>query len=154
VLTLSVQYGVPVAPSAVLAREGPKVEVELRVPKQLADYLTQHGQSVPDPVTGPGLIDTGASTSMVDANVVKALGVQPVGYVWVYTASGRVQCPTYPLQLRILDPPRSPLLVEELASITSGPLQQMKLLCLVGRDILRRGIFIYNGAHGSVCLTF
>jgi len=60
-----------------LEQVGPLVPVQIEVPTVLAQQLQQAGMAVPQPVSGQALIDTGATSSAVDAQVLTSLGIAP-----------------------------------------------------------------------------
>ena len=153
--TLSIHFQAQVPGSVVLAQQGFLLPLQLRVPEQLEELLLSENKSVPAPLTGPGLIDTGATFSMIDEEAVAHLGVSPVGVVTLGTAGGSKQSALYPVRLAIpAPPPNLPLFQAEFAGITAGPLKDCGLLCLIGRDILSRAIIVYDGGGGHVSLSF
>lgn len=81
------------ANAGLLATVGPQVGVQVEAPEPLAKLLAGAGKPAPPPVTGMALIDTGATSSVVDDSVVSALGVNPVGTAQVGTAAGNVTQP-------------------------------------------------------------
>ena len=70
-----------------LHRIGPIVEVEIRIPQPLQRQLAEEGQSIPHPISGIAEIDTGASITGVEMNVLQSLGIQPVSRVILHTPS-------------------------------------------------------------------
>lgn len=44
--------------------------IEVHVPTQIADALTKQGASVPTPVSGVGLIDTGATITCIEETIL------------------------------------------------------------------------------------
>lgn len=153
--TLSIHFQAQVPGSVVLAKQGFLVAIELRVPEQLEKLLLSENKPVPAPLTGPGLVDTGATFSMIDDGAVAHLCVSPVGVVTLGTAGGSKQSALYPVRFAIpTPPPNQPLLRVEFAGITAGPLKDCGLLCLIGRDILSRGVLVYDGGGGHVSLSF
>jgi len=153
--TISIHFQALVPGSVVLAKQGFLLGIELRVPEQLEKLFLSENKPVPDPLTGPGLVDTGATFSMIDEDAVAHLCVSPVGVVTLGTAGGSKQSALYPVRLAIpTPPPNQPLLRAEFAGITAGPLKECGLLCLIGRDILSRAIMVYDGAGGHVSLSF
>jgi len=152
--TISIHFQAQVHGSVILAKQGFLVAIELRVPEQLEKLLLSENKPVPAPLTGPGLVDTGATFSMIDEGAVEHLCVSPVGVVTLGTAGGSKQSALYPVRLAIrTPPPNEPLLRAEFAGITAGPLKDSGLLCLIGRDILSRGVLVYDGGGGHVSLS-
>jgi len=124
------------------------------VPVHLEDLLKGQGSPVPSPLQGLGLVDTGASVSMVDLDAIASLDMRPVGTATLTTAGGPSQSPLYPVRLGIVLPGKAPVLVAAFSHITAGPLKRQGLLALVGRDILQHGVVFYDGTLGSVTIGF
>jgi len=141
-----------------LHRIGPIVEVEIRIPQPLQRRLAEEGQSIPHPISGIAVIDTGASITGVEMNVLQSLGIQPVSRVILHTPSGPATTYLYPVSL-ILNP-RSPNPLGfdfgAVASVSLGqlPIPGGQLIALLGRDFLRRCVLIYHGpqARFTLCL--
>jgi hypothetical protein len=102
------------------------------------------------PVTGRVLFDTGATKTVVDEAALKTLGVQPVGITNVRTPSGSAQQLLYPAELEFL-PMHSRI---EFAFVIGSPhLAAQGLLALIGRDVLRHTVLVYNGILGQWILA-
>ena len=96
------------------------------------------------------LFDTGATMSAVDASVVAALGVNPVGVVPVGTAGGPVAQPVYPIRLQLQG--AEPVL--DFSRVTGATLKSVDLVALLGRDALARMVLIYDGPSSEYTLAF
>lgn len=102
------------------------------------------------------MIDTGASITAIDVSVLTALGVNPVGTASVGTAGGRRQQSTYPARLTF---PGTGFPGFEHAGVLGCDLSgqfvagNKRVIALIGRDILRRFVLIYNGTGGMFCLS-
>ena len=143
---------------AALTQLGPVAPAEIHVTQALAQLLESQGRPVPPAETGMILIDTGASKSCVDTAVITALGVYPVGQGNLGTAGGQVTASLYPARFVIgpglpgaINVNFSQVVGVDLSGQTS--VGDQKLIGLIGRDILSRGIFIYNGPNGSFSLA-
>lgn len=138
---------------AFLTRLGPLAPAEIHVPQQLAQLLQSQGQPVPPPETGMLLIDTGASTSGVDTAIIAALGVNPVGRTNLGTAGGPVPASLYPARFVIGAGSAGAININFSQvvglNLSGQSLGGQKLIGLIGRDILARGILIYNGPAAS-----
>lgn len=131
---------------------GPKVLVDCHVPAARAQALAAAKTPVPGPISGPALIDTGASLTVVNEQALKSLGVSPIGIAEVMTPSGKAQQYLYPAEL-VFAGTQIPKAV--LARVAGSPhLQAQNLLALIGRDVLQFGVLIYNGSAGMFTLTF
>ncbi len=149
--------GQPLQPSPqLLSQNGPILQVVIEVPSALAQSMISKNQTVPPPVAGIAMIDTGASITSVDVSVLQRLGINPVGVAFVGTAGGPQQQSTYPAKFSF---PGSPLPGFEhsqlLGSNLTGQtvLDQQPLIALIGRDLLSQFIFIYNGTVGMFSLS-
>ena len=134
-----------------MLRFGPLLPVNIQLPTALATYLSQNGKTVPAPVSGQALIDTGASISAVDASVIQSLGVQPVGVVKVNTPSGSANQNQYPVQFVF---PGTNLPSLEGTHAIGSVLKSQGILALIGRDVLSRFVLVYNGPGGFITLAF
>ncbi len=140
---------------AVLVQAGPLLQVEVSIPSALAQFLTAQNQSIPAPVTGWALIDTGATRSCVDSKAITNLGVNPIGVTTTGTAGGRVQQHLYPARFRFpgeaLELEFSSVIGVDLSGQSIAGRDIIVLLC---RDVLSRCVLIYNGPGGFFTLTF
>jgi predicted aspartyl protease len=96
-----------------------------------------------------GMIDTGATGSVVSQGIASLLGINPVGTTMISTPSStNVKCNQYDVQIIFPNNVR-------FSSITviEAPLQGQHIQCLIGRNILQQGVFIYNGQDNSFTLS-
>ena len=68
--------------------KGPLLDVVISIPTALIAVLKSQGEQPPPPITGKILLDTGASRTCVDKNVLANLGISPMGRTSVITPSG------------------------------------------------------------------
>ena len=133
-----------------LQEMGPVVEIKLTIGLKLEEILRQKGQNLPSPVQVRAMIDTGATGTVVREDIVKQLNLNPVGTVLISTPSSfSVQC--YKYLMRILFP--NNVIIEDVVVI-SAPLKDQHIQCLIGRDILKLGVFIYTGYTNTFTLSF
>lgn len=136
---------------------GPILAVQIEIPTALANQLQLGNQTIPNPVAGQALIDTGASVSAVDAAVVQQLGVQPVGIANVGTAGGPQQQTIYPAKFSFPGTNLPSIEFGELLGANLAgqqlPLPQGQLIALLGRDILQHFILVYNGPGGMYSIA-
>ena len=136
--------------SLVLRLQGSVLPVEISIPQTLQRRLTQQGQSFPAPQSGLALIDTGASLSAVDDEVILTLGIAPVGQTQIHTAGGIVARPLYPARFSFPGTDLPPLTFRRVAG---SALQSQGVVALLGRDMLANVILIYNGPAGTFSLA-
>ncbi len=137
-----------------LLRTGPVLPLEIAIPSALSKFLSANNQRIPAPVGGFALIDTGATRSCVDSQVISSLGVNPIGIANLGTASGRSQHHLYPAKFSF---PAIKFEVE-FGSVVGVDLSgqgvgNMQIIALIGRDVLSRCILIYHGTKGSFSLA-
>lgn len=142
-----------------LAGTGPVLQVRIEVPLVLAQSLQKANAPIPPPVEGFALVDTGASISSIDAPVFGQLNINQNGRALVGTAGGQHQQFTYPARLSFpgtglpsMDHPK--MLGCNLSGHVLFGNQSMRIIALIGRDILRSFVFVYNGTAGTWSLSF
>ncbi len=133
----------------ILVMTGPVLGVEVSIPKELVDLLTTQNKTIPSPKAGYALIDTGATRSGVDHSIITELGVQPVGVAKTLTAGGEVEQNLFPAHFRFpgenIDIDFSSVLG---VNLKGQHVNGQPIIALLGRDILSRFVFIYNGPGG------
>lgn len=134
----------------ILAQNGPIINVIISIPQALAEIYTKQNEQVPTPITGFGLIDTGATKSCVHDDVMKNLGVNPIGVVTSGTAAGQVQHFLYPAHFNF---PAAGFDVDFSSVVGVDLTGQDNIIALIGRDLLAMGIFVYNGHTGSFTIA-
>ena len=133
-----------------LLQTGPRIPVEIQVPAALVQHLTKQGKPVPPPVSGYCLIDTGASSTSVDAGAVASLGLAPINLVQVHTPSGATPHLVYPAQFEF---PGTQLPRANFNAVIACPLKSQGIIALFGRDVLAHYVLIYNGPMGTFTLA-
>lgn len=134
-----------------LLQEGPTIPVSVGVPAALATVLMSRNMPVPAPVSGVALIDTGATLCTVDQSIMQALNIPPFGTTTIHTGAGPTQCPTYPASLSF---PGTPLPNLNFTNFWSAPLQAQGIIAIIGRNVLRHFVVVYNGPGGSISLAY
>ena len=95
------------------------------------------------------MIDTGATSSAITPDIVKKLGISPVGRTNIKTPS----CENYPAyQYHIIIALPNGVLINTTEAI-EVPLTGQHIQCLIGRDILKDGVLIYNGYSETVTFS-
>jgi hypothetical protein len=126
--------------------------IEIHIPQQIVQILTNTGQPIPKCITGMGLIDTGATSTCVHEAILQGLGLQPVGIVNCGTAGGPNQRNVYPA--RILFPEQGWTLDlnravgVDLTGQVINKIPPEPIIALLGRDLLKHWLFAYNGPGG------
>ena len=125
------------------------MQVELSVPDELAQYLADNELVVPSPVTGIGLIDTGASITAIDRSIIQQLEINPVGVSNVFTPQGSAQQELFPVKLSFVGTP----IAFNFSSVLGSELRNQGIMALIGRDVLSRCVLIFNGPAGHFSLS-
>lgn len=142
--------GNPVAapPSAALVVKGPAAPLVVSLHSASVAGL-QPGQVPPSPVSGLGLIDTGASLSCIDTSVVQKLGLYPINQMKMSSASHADHVANvYAVKFEIQN-----LLDAEIAKVAEAALMPQGFIALIGRDVLSKATMFYNGPTGQVTVS-
>lgn len=137
-----------------LTETGPLVAVEVSIPPALKKFLLDKGQPIPPPQTGYALVDTGAFATAVDESVFTALGVQFIDTMPTNTPHGPGTSHVYPATISFPG-----LEVDELAmervigcNLKWQTRQGQEIIMLLGRDLLRHFLMVYNGPGSDVTI--
>jgi hypothetical protein len=138
-----------------IAAGGPLIDVlvGVSIPRQRA--LHAAGLPVPPAVQIRALIDTGASCTCIDPSVPLRLGLAPTGIAPMHTPSTGNQphmANQYDVSLVLLHPKLN--LTHQTVPVAESQLALQGIQGLLGRDILRNCLFIYDGQNGSFTLAF
>lgn len=141
---------IQISPGVGLQRQGPCVQVSIGLAQSLATQLLQQGQTLPKPISGIALIDTGASSTCIDSNVAQQLQLPIINVVNVASAS-HASTPqnVYPIQIEVVGLPIS----IEAPNAIGAALNSQGLIALIGRDVLQLCTLFYNGITGSFTLS-
>jgi hypothetical protein len=134
---------------------GPILDFLVGVSLPRAQALQRAGVALPSAVHIRGLIDTGASGTCVDPSCLEALGLAPTGQIPIHTpsTSGAPHLSDqYDISLVIVHP-RLQLTLHALPVIAST-LTPQGIQALIGRDVLTRCLFLYDGVMGIFSLAF
>jgi predicted aspartyl protease len=137
---------------------GPIVNAGVSVSEGRRAALIAQGQPVPGMRTIRALVDTGASFTSIEPQVLQALNLTPTGTIDIVTpstGSGVHTTETYDIDFIIGGPDASaiPLSIPNLRIAASELFLHQGIHALIGRDILGRCILVYNGSinHFSLC---
>ena len=133
-----------------LQLDGPKIAIEIAVPIVLAEFLARSGLPVPPAQRGFALIDTGASITAVDEDVVASLGIQPIGQMKLSTPSQQRPAWLYAAQVTC---PGMAIPVLEILDVVGCTLAPQGFIALLGRNFLRKVVLVYDGPAGSFTVT-
>ncbi len=124
-----------------------------------AEALKKVGKEIPKLQRIIALLDTGASCSAIDQSVLDALELTPTGEVEILTPStGKTPQKTsaYDVVIGIFAGREGDLhYVSDALQITASDLYEgQRIHALIGRDVLSKCIFQYNGADGQFMLAY
>jgi len=130
----------------VLQAHGPRLQVSVSVMPALTKEVTQQGGTVPSPMSGFALIDTGASTTCIDTEIAEKIGAPVIDKVTMSSASHPdTEANIYPVRFDILGIG----LGRDVPRCMGAALQCQGLIMLIGRDALVDCSLFYNGLTGS-----
>jgi predicted aspartyl protease len=130
--------------------QGLLLHAEVNVTDALGQALISQNQPIPTAATGRALVDTGASVCAIDEAAALRLGLQPVGQMNVSGIAGSRIHNVYVAKVTF---PGTPIPALDL-TLAGSDLAGQQLLLLIGRDILRSCVLIYNGPLGCYTLAF
>jgi hypothetical protein len=114
------------------------------------------GQAPPPAQLVAGMLDTGATQTVIDPQVRRALNLVPfrIRRVSVPGAPTPIQAPCYKLDLAIIDPAGPFCLLCPMLSVLETPLIHTGIQVLVGCDVLAKCMFNHNGLGGTFDLAY
>jgi hypothetical protein len=122
---------------------GPKLQVTLTISRENEEKNISEGKPIPAAISLTALIDTGGSNCVVRKDIPERLGLKPNNIVKVATAQSRDnQCYTYWMRLTIKMDDGTFIYT---GSFTAMKLEEPDVSILIGRDLLKNGIFTYAG---------
>jgi hypothetical protein len=137
---------------------GPVVTAAVMVSAARRKVLEDAGQAVPDPQRILALIDTGASISGIDPSVLAALNLTPTGEADIHTPSTKgnaIKADTYDVQVGIFAGRAGDLhFISDTIQVTSTVMTGQSIQALIGTDVLKSCVFIYNGSDELFTLAY
>jgi predicted aspartyl protease len=131
-----------------LLQNGPTIPIHVWFSKSELEVLETSGKPIPDPVEVTALIDTGAQSTCIAPSVANALRLPVVGASFVNSVSQRnILVNQYAAS--VVFPNNVAVNCKALG--ISPEIQDVD--CLIGRDILSKGVFVYIGETGSFTLS-
>jgi Aspartyl protease len=139
-----------------LTETGPLVSVEISLPAALRKYLSENGQPIPAPQSGFALVDTGASATAVDQTIFDTLGIQQIDTIPTSTPHGASTSPVYPANftfpgLNLTDMPMERVIG---CNLKWTNIEGKEVIMLLGRDLLRYFLMVYNGLSSDLFLSY
>ena len=143
-----------------LAETGAVLQVTIGIPPALEQYCLKNSIPIPAPIAGHALIDTGASASAVHEQIFTDFGVQPIDHIPMSTPHSRDKLSfVYPAKIQF---PGLNLSSDALLSTMRVVGCELKwttydnreIIMLMGRDLLKFFLMVYNGVQSDVTLSY
>lgn len=114
------------------------------------------GRTPPPPQFGRALVDTGASSSVVDSALILPLGIAPSSYALVHTPStdGKpAQQPVFDVSIWLYHAATRHFM-ERSFPVMGANLRSQGIDILLGRDLLGECLLVYDGPERRFCIAF
>jgi hypothetical protein len=134
---------------------GAMIDVVVGLSAPQAKVLEQIGLPPIWPILSKAMLDTGASSTLVDFSLVNDLGLLPTGQVEIKTPSTGTEpliAPTFNVQLQLIGPPH--VSVAPVLKVIAADLSPFGIRVLLGRDVQSRCLLIYNGPSDQFTFSF
>jgi predicted aspartyl protease len=106
---------------------------------------------VPEPLSGWALLDTGATSTCIDAAAAKKLKLPVIDKGKISSASHEaIEVNIYPAVIAFTGTPIKANVLKAVGANLAG----QDLIALLGRDLLQNFTVFYNGAMGEITLSF
>ena len=141
-----------------LSADGALIDFLVGVSAPHAKFFSAKGQAVPVPVKVRGIIDTGASITCIHTASIASLKLKVTGNVPIITPSTGTSnhlCDQCDVSIILVHPDSNvelatvPIITTDLSGLAQSGIQ-----ALIGRDVLAKCLFFYNGASKRFALAF
>jgi hypothetical protein len=140
---------------AVAPDRPPVIDLAVAVTEEQAELQEAEGLPVPLPVIVPALLDTGARESLISQDVADQLGLDRRGIRNVFGVEGNISVSGHLCVVRVFYGGVPTNLLAYSASVIAVPnLNHLGARMILGRDLLRLCVVIYNGTHSTCTFTF
>ena len=133
---------------SVLQKDGPRIFVEISAPSDEIKDGSAVGLEYPPPFGVHAVIDTGASLTVVNPEVVERCKLRATGFAIVASIEKKDQYHQHAARIRF---PNTKLKDFDGIPVVACKILQQPYSCLIGRDILRSWLLTYNG-NGTVSI--
>ena len=147
-------HSVEFAENDFLSTNGALLHVDITVPVDLQMYLADNGLPPYSVRSGHALIDTGAGISAVDESIFHELEIPPVESESIFTANGVADFKVFNAAASFPELAVYNLSLEDVVGCNiraQSPLG-FDLIMLLGREILRNFVMVYDGPKSRTML--
>lgn len=135
-----------------LATDGPIVPVTLTLTEETSRAYVERGESLPEPVSGFAMIDTGATRTCLDEASARRAGFPITGIALMASAThANHEVPVFNGRIVMVGSFNIDVVGGLGANLTA--IGDLDLVALIGRDLLKDALFTYNGPGGSIALA-
>src|SRR5215469_7081628 len=115
-----------------LQQEGPRIRISLSAPQEEIEIGIAFAIEYPEPRSILALIDTGASLTVINPELVQSCRLSQTGFTKISSAGNVGDYPTYAARIEF---PGQNLRGFEIIPVVGWKLPQQSISCLIGRDI-------------------
>ncbi len=130
-----------------LRANGTRIQVVIGPSTLEVQELGSTGLELPREISISGLIDSGASITVINPQVARTCGLRQTGFALVSAAGSSAEYPEYAASLAF---PNSNLKRFDIVRVVACQLPHQPIACLIGRDVLRRWNFQYDGPNSRI----
>lgn len=138
----------------VITAEGPIINMVVATSEPRSRALRHAGLPIPEQLTIPAMLDTGASTTCISMVVVQALGLSPTGSALTHTPSTGLtpaSVDMYDVAIAITNP--EVRVISMTLPVLGIDLSQQPIEALIGRDVLSKCLLVYDGLRKTISLA-
>lgn len=132
-----------------LHQDGPCIFISIGPPRFEIEEGRAVGLEYQPPFRVRALIDTGAGVTVINPQLAQTCKLRHTGYAEIVAAGGSGRYQEHAAAIYF---PGTDLQGFELIRVVACPIVRQPVSCLIGRDILRRWIFTYDGTTGQVSI--
>lgn len=133
-----------------LKEAGAIFSFQLRHPALLSERLRAEGRPAAAPITVRALVDTGATVSAIENSAARRLGLVRTGTISLAGVGGVTEQPVY---AAAVDFPGLGISSQDPIRLAGADLGSREFEFLLGRDVLERLVFEYDGPGGAFSLA-
>lgn len=131
-----------------LLLQGPHIEILISATRPEVEEGRAIGLEFPE-MSVRALIDTGASLTIINPQIAKQCRLRQTDTNKITTVGG--QAGEYPAHAAAISFPRTELPSFDVIRVVACPIiRQQFFSCLIGRDILQKWLFTYDGRKGEI----